>query len=221
LDKNLAAKADQMKKLDEIAVSSGLEIRQMMELAAYHIAQYCIERFQGKKIGIYVGSGNNGGDGIAAARFLYNAGIEVEIILLKPESEIKDDGKHHLELCRKIGVNVREYIPGETIEYDVVIDGLIGYALQGDPESPYKECIEQMNASEAIIVSIDIPSGFDSNAGKSLEPCVRADATLFLAYPKFGYKNEEHDEYFGECYLIDLGIPKMLYEEVKLAYPFS
>ena len=89
MEKNLVAKADQLRRLDEIAISGGLEIRQMMELASYHIAQYCIGRFKGKKVGIYVGSGNNGGDGIGVARFLHNAGMEVEVILLKSENEMK------------------------------------------------------------------------------------------------------------------------------------
>lgn len=220
MNEELTAKADQLKRLEEITISGGLEVRQMMELAAYHIAQYCIERFQGKRIGIYVGSGNNGGDGIAAARFIYNAGIEVEVVLLKSESEMKDDGKYHLDLIRKVGVKIREYSFGEKIDYDVVIDGLIGYALTGNPESSHKECIENMNDSEAIIISIDLPSGFDANAGKSLDPCVRADATLFLAYPKFGYRKEKNKKYFGECYLIDVGIPNEFYEEVGLEYPF-
>jgi NAD(P)H-hydrate epimerase len=214
------ATGEEMKKLDDIAVSNGLEIRQMMELAAYHVAQYCIERFQGKRIGIYVGTGNNGGDGVAAARFLKNAGIECEIILLKDKGDLKDDAKHHLDLAEKIGVPVHPFDSSKNISYDVVLDSLIGYALDGDPQSPYSECIESINESNSIIVSIDVPSGFDINAGKSLSPCIKADATLFLAYPKKGFKQDTNKPYFGECFLVDIGIPEALYDQVGLSYPF-
>ena len=218
MEKGSFATAAQMKKLDDIAVGSGLEIRQMMEHAAYHAAQFVIDRFEDKKVGCFAGTGNNGGDSIAAARFLHNAGFEVEIVLLKSEQDLKPDGRHHLELCKRIGVPVRHFRITDTYEYDVVLDGLIGYALQGDPMSPYKECIEMLNNSKAIIIAIDLPSGFDANEIRALEPCVRADATLFLAHAKQGYT--ENKEHFGECYLVDLGIPKILYEEVGLEYPF-
>jgi NAD(P)H-hydrate epimerase len=213
----LFAAAGQMKHLDEIAVASGLEIRQMMELAAFHVSQFCIDRFQGKSVGVFAGSGNNGADAIASARFLHNAGFTVEIVLL--EDTVSVDGQHHLELCRRLDLPIRQY--GEELpNYDVIIDGLIGYSLDGKPRGRYADCINYFNNSESIIISVDIPSGFDTESGKALEPCVQADATLFLAYAKKGFDSEKYRGYFGSGFLIDIGIPPEVYQKAKLPYPF-
>lgn len=220
MEKHFVATSNQMRKLDDAAIAAGLEVRQMMELAGYHMAQYCIERFEGKRVGVFAGSGNNGGDVIAASRFLHNAGFDVEVILLTTEEELKPDGKHHLALCKRMGIAVLPYKSEKKYDYDLILDGLIGYSLHGNPEADFKKCIEMFHQSKSIIISTDVPSGYDANSGAPLEPCVHADATLFLAYPKLGYDEPKHRQYFGDCYLIDLGIPRILYKEVGLVYPF-
>lgn len=99
--------AKEMEKLDKFAVSNGLNIGQMMELAGWHMVEVFrqLKISKSKKIAIVCGTGNKGGDGLSAARHLYNYGYrKISVILIS--SKIKDDPKHHLNLLKKMKIPV-------------------------------------------------------------------------------------------------------------------
>lgn len=215
------ATADTARRLDQTAIRMGVSAVQMMELASYHIGQFCLDRFSGKRIGVVAGGGNNGADALSSARFMVNGGLSVEIVLAEPAGKLSPLGKQHLSVLKKMGVRVRTYSSKGIFSYDVIVDGLIGYSLKGNPKGVYSDCIRAINASSAIIVSVDVPSGYDANSGAALNPCVRADATLFLASPKAGYTLKRNKGFFGECYLVDIGVPVNAYRVSGVAYPFA
>ncbi len=215
------ATADTARKLDQTAIRMGVSAVQMMELASYHIGQFCLDKFSGKRIGVIAGGGNNGADALSSARFMVNGGLSVEIILAESANKLSLLGKQHLSVLRKMGVRVRAYSLKNSLAYDVIVDGLIGYSLKGDPAGVYADCICAMNASHAIIVSIDVPSGYDANVASALAPCIKADATIFLASPKAGYTLKRNKSFFGECYLVDIGVPVKAYQVSGIRYPFS
>lgn len=211
----------QMERLDILAVRYGLQIRQMMELAGFHM----LEVFQAfriqknKKIVVVVGKGNKGGDGLCAARHLINNGWQVSIVLISRKMSV--DAQHHLELLQKMKADIVLFSRKKRKAMqligtaDYLIDALIGYHLKGSPRGDFKMLIELMNAVPAKIIAYDIPSGLDSTTGKCLEPTVRAIATLTLALPKLAFKAKAGQEVSGKIFLGDIGIPHFLYDKIQ------
>jgi NAD(P)H-hydrate epimerase len=210
--------AKEMEKLDILAVKNGLEIRQMMELAGFHMVEVFrqLKIKKSKKITIVCGTGNKGGDGLSAARHLHNYGYKkISVILVS--SRIKDEPKHHLNLLKKIKIPIHIYTrkADELIKNsDILIDALIGYHLDGPPRGKFSELIEVMNKSKKRIISYDLPSGA-SAAGKCLNPCIKAHATLTLALPKKIFRTKKGMKMSGKVFLADIGIPAFLYDKIK------
>jgi len=213
--------AQEMERLDEVAVENGLEIRQMMELAGFHMTQLCKHLMYGYTTSfvIAVGKGNKGGDGIAAARHLVNHGWR-HVSIVCSSSEIKDDANHHLRLCRDMNVPIilweddEEYARTVLLSADVIIDSLIGYHLDGRPRGIIASMIRTIQSSSADIIAYDIPSGVDATTGECLSPCITADVTLTLALPKKVFVTDEGSKHSGHVYIGDIGIPSWMYEQV-------
>ncbi len=213
--------AKEMEELDELAVEHGLEIRQMMELAGWHM----LTLFQQegidttKHIVVVVGKGNKGGDGLSAARHLKNYGYHVSVVLSR--EDLKPDPLHHLKLLQEMSLDIVNYAeePEDAANMissaDVIIDSLIGYHLVGAPHGAISELIELVNTSEAKIVAYDVPSGVDATTGECLNPCITADITLTLALPKQLLQTETGKAKSGTVYLADIGIPAFLYDEIE------
>ena len=215
------ATREHMQKLDDLAVENGLHVRQMMELAGWAIVPLFqeLKKSADKRIGVVVGKGNKGGDGLCAARHLVNAGHEVTIIMVRPD--ISPDAAHQLELLQKMEVHILFFEEHEDAtvrciaESDILIDALIGYNLVGAPRSNFAHVITHMNESSARMVSYDIPSGMDASPGECFAPCITADVTLTLALPKRAFLQPAAKKYFGSLYLADIGIPSFLYDAVE------
>jgi len=208
--------AKEMEQLERLTMAAGLEIRQMMELAGWHMLTV-FERLRIKKgvnIVVVVGKGNKGGDGLAASRHLINHGWQVQVLLL--DQEISLDSSHHLKLLEKMQAPTALF--SEKKEWiakaDVLVDGLIGYHLEGVPRGVFKDAIEAMNNAGKKIISYDLPSGVDPTTGKCLEPCIQAFATLSLAMPKKIFETKEGRERSGKVFIADIGIPDFLYNKI-------
>jgi len=210
------ASAKDLNQLDKLAVQNGLSVRQMMELAGWH----CLGVFErlgwtnDKKVLVMVGTGHKGGDGLTAARHLINYGYLVSIVLL--DKNIKPDAAHHLELLKKMHVPVYFFSESHNIlkEADIIVDALIGYNLQGEPRGYFAESIDQINKSGKPVLSYDLPSGFDVGTGQAAQRCVKATATLSLAWPKKGFQGD-NSQYTGRIFLGDVGIPQFIYDQIS------
>lgn len=208
--------AKEMEQLDRLAVADGLEIRQMMELAGWHM----LAVFERLKIGkdthvvVVTGKGNKGGDGLSASRHLVNHGWHVQVVLL--DKEISLDSSHHLKLLEKMHVPITLFVEKkEWIEQaDILIDGLIGYHLEGAPRGVFKDAIKAMNHAGKKIISYDVPSGVDPTTGECLDLCIQAFATLSLAMPKKVFETKEGRAKSGKIFIADIGIPKFLYNKI-------
>lgn len=213
--------ADEMEQLDNLVVSNGLEIRQMMELAGWHIIFLFQELkiTKDKKVLIVCGKGNKGGDGLSAARHLINYGYDVDIILVS--GEIKEDSQHHLDLLEKM--NVPFFIFNEdkdkaqnlVSKSDIIIDALLGYHLDGAPRDNFAVLINLINSAGKHVIAYDLPSGMNATTGECLEPCVAANTTLTLALPKKCFQVEQGQKNSGDIFLADIGIPSFLYDKIS------
>jgi len=212
----------QMEKIDILAVKHGLQIRQMMELAGWHMVEVFnrLKIAKDKHITIIVGKGNKGGDGLCAARHLINNGWKKASVVLISK-KMTEGAEHHLRLLQKMKVNIvffpraKQQAIKKIAGADYLIDSLIGYHLQGSPRGDFKILIELMNAVPGKIIAYDIPSGLDSTSGKCLEPTIRAFCTLTLALPKKAFKTKAGQRMSGKIFLGDIGIPDFLYNMIK------
>lgn len=202
-------------KLDELMIEYfGIPVVMMMELASYRLAELVRLRYPTKKqVLICAGKGNNGGDGIAAARHLLNFGYEPVIFLLS--EELKEEPAQHLAIAKKLDIRV---VTGfDDLELllhtvDLVLDCLLGYNVNGVPRGAYAETILKMNESGKPILACDMPSGVDTDEGAIFEPYIRAETILFLSLPKQGC-----DSLPAEKYVADMGVPAALYPMIGLA----
>jgi NAD(P)H-hydrate epimerase len=212
-----ALNSEQMREVDRIMVEElGVRIIQMMESAGAGIAEVCKEilgSLDKKKILVLSGKGNNGGDGIVAARYLRNWGAKPKIIMAdKPGSDLI---ANQLKIIENFGIDCFKYneldLAKEISNSDLVIDSLIGYSLQGDPKDPIAGIIRKCNDNAKSVLAVDVPSGMDPDSGHPRNPCIRADATATLALPKTGILKTEARKLVGELFLVDIGIPPELY----------
>lgn len=213
------ASAKQMKKLDRLAVQNGLSILQMMELAGWQMLNLfrLVQIPKRAKTLVLCGKGNNGGDGLAAARHLINYGYDVKVILAV--ANLNEHAGHQLKLLRKMQVPImlfsktRNRAKQEIHQANVVIDALIGYNLSGPPRGEFAALITLANQSQAKIIAYDLPSGADAEK-KCFVPCVRADYSLTLALPKKAFQNPNTKKNAGKVFVADLGIPARIYDKV-------
>ncbi|MFH1977897.1 MAG: NAD(P)H-hydrate epimerase [Candidatus Aenigmatarchaeota archaeon] len=214
---------EQMTKIDELAVKHfGIEIMQMMEIAGKNTAEMArkmLKRVKGKEIVCLAGKGNNGGDALVAAKYLTNWGAKVTVINVNHPDEMNQLTKEqngilrsmHVSLLYTTNVMAFEKIFKTT---DLIIDGLLGYSVNGNPRGFYGKVIEMANHVNKKILSIDIPSGLDPNTGEAYEPCIKASVTLCLTLPKKGCV--ENKKFAGDIYVADMGIPNEVYELMGL-----
>lgn len=215
------ASLNQITELDRLAIEqAGLDILQMMEMAGNKFALVVKNHFsnlKGKNILILSGTGNNGGDGLSAARYLSNWGAKVTVILAK--QDLKVAPKHHMSILKKMDIDIKSAATSLP-PTDLIVDALLGYNQQGDAKSPFDYLISKSNESAAPIFAFDNPSGLNIETGDPTNSTIKATVTVTLAVIKRGLVEQKAKKYVGDLYLVDLGIPKRVYEKVGLEFPF-
>jgi NAD(P)H-hydrate epimerase len=213
----------QMIEVDRLMIEEyGISLLQMMENAGRALATLARDRFldgdpRRKPVTVLAGTGGNGGGALVAARMLHNAGATVSILTTRPDDRFSSAAAYQLAIVRRFGIPVSEGVPPTgRLPADVVLDGLIGYSLSGNPHGAAAGLITWANQTTTPILSLDTPSGLDVTTGKPGEPTVRATATLTLALPKQGFRAPESKPYVGELYLADIGVPPQLYAYIGL-----
>ncbi|HLD18928.1 MAG TPA: NAD(P)H-hydrate epimerase [Candidatus Nanoarchaeia archaeon] len=205
----------QMTELDRLMGERyNISIPQMMEIAGLLTAQLAIQVSKGKKILILCGHGNNGGDGLCAARHLINFGYDITIVIAK--ENLGDAAALQKDVLKKMNVTINVWPTNlDFSKFDLIIDALLGFNLNGAPKEPYASIIRKANSAGVPIISVDIPSGLDADSGVAYEPCIKANYTLCMGAVKNGCKKE----FCGEIYIGYIGVPAELYEGLKIEKP--
>lgn len=207
--------AGQVRELDRIAIEGfgidGYALMQRAGLAAYRLLRY---RFPGvRRLAVYCGSGNNGGDGYVLAALAMQAGLAVRLIAV---GDAKTDAtKRALADFRAAGGAPERFDAGGPPDADVMVDALLGTGLARAPAGDYGRAIEQINATGRPVLALDIPSGLDADTGAALEPCVCADATATFIGRKLGCFTADGRAVAGRVYFDDLGVPPDVYGSVE------
>ncbi len=208
-----------MRELDRRAVvEHGLDVVSLMEVAGASLAREAAEmRRQAGRAGhalVLAGAGNNGGDGLAAARHLRARGVPVRVLLWGDPERMELVPRRNLDLLRPAAVPVLMHPAlAETAELihaaGVVLDCLFGTGFHGVPRAPLPDVIAAANASGAPILSADIPSGLSGDLGLGpAGPCIRASRTLCMGAVKAGLFAEPGRSYAGTVLLEPLGLPE-------------
>lgn len=198
--------AKQMKEADGRMIQK-MEIPSLvlMERAALKCVDILEQEVTGfQSVLVVCGSGNNGGDGLAIARILYEKGVSVEAAFVGKMESRSQETRQQMTILQNIGVPVVQELLEK--EYDVIIDAVFGIGLSRMIEGRYRDVIERMNRYSGYKVSVDIASGVSADTGEILGCAFRADLTVTFAYAKAGQLFYPGAEYTGKLSVQPIGI---------------
>lgn len=170
----------QSKLLDDHAINIiGFPGLVLMEKAAMTLVSVIMEREdQDSGILIVCGSGNNGGDGLAAARMLHQHGFRTAVVLVGDPEKMTPDTRKQLALAAACDVPLQSEEAVGSPVFSVLVDSLFGVGLSRDISGVYEKVIKDINASGKKIYAVDIPSGINGDDGRVMKVAVRADVTV-------------------------------------------
>jgi ADP-dependent NAD(P)H-hydrate dehydratase / NAD(P)H-hydrate epimerase len=190
--------------IDEVGVPS----LDLMEAAGGAVAEAAQESARPGPIRVVCGKGNNGGDGLVAARRLAATGHEVEALLLWPADELSGDAAANLE---RLESDAREVSPGDfagaLAGSGAVVDAIFGTGFEGAPRAPADAAIDAINGSGAPVIAADIASGIDASTGEAAGVAVNATATVSFHAAKLGHWIAPGKAHAGELRVVAIGIP--------------
>ena len=191
----------------------------LMEHAAIECANFIIEHSHCEDtICIVCGPGNNGGDGLALARILQNADLNYKIFCYCPKKKYMSDcEKIQFDIIKQLKIPYT-HIADEFILHmessQIIVDALFGNGLSRNIDGEYMRIIDACNNLSCKKISIDIPSGIHATTGCLLGCAFNADFTISLDCFKFGQWIRDGKKYCGKTICVDIGIPKILHENV-------
>ncbi|HYO46563.1 MAG TPA: NAD(P)H-hydrate dehydratase, partial [Gemmatimonadota bacterium] len=201
--------------VDRAAIHAGLPGAAMMETAGRAVAEAIDARWPDGRVVVFAGGGNNGGDGLVAARILHAAGRRVELVLFFDPAKSTGDAATQWRLVEPLGLAVALVgdARGARAAVDAArgaacaVDALLGTGLAGDVREPIRSAIEALDAAPVPIVAVDAPSGLDGTTGRVRGAVARADVTITFGFPKPGLFLAEGPEKVGRLIVVPLGVP--------------
>eukprot|EP00877_Chromochloris_zofingiensis_P011474 jgi/Chrzof1/6580/Cz19g01230.t1 len=209
---------------EELMGPLGFSVDQLMELAGLSVAcslssEYPVDSHS--RVLVIAGPGNNGGDGLVAARHLHHFGYSVQVCYPKPTDKPLYNGL--VTQCKALGIpflspdQLMSVEPSLTAVYDVIIDAIFGFSFKGTPRPPFDTILQllQPSSSPPAIVSVDIPSGWDVEGGDVSGSGLMPDMLVSLTAPKKAaqsFKGAHH--YLGGRF-----VPPAIQNKYKLTVP--
>lgn len=223
--------SDKMKRVDKYCIDvlgiSGMILMENAAIKVFNEINKSLKEIKDKKIAIFSGVGNNGGDGLAIARHCYLNGYDVQVLIIGDLNKASNDFGENFEIIKNINKIDNDKIKLEFIrgfkdltkleslsDIDVVVDSIFGTGLKRNVEGIYKETILKINSLGACVFAVDVPSGINSDNGRVMGEAVKAKETITLQIMKEGFLNGNILEYLGEIKVVDIGIPKKVIELV-------
>ncbi len=166
-------------------------------------------------VGVVCGKGNNGGDGFVVARLALLAGYETRVLVVGSCDDIKGDARIFMEAYQRLGGHISqvhsEGCVAEAIsglgDCSVLVDALLGTGIKGEVHGAIRAAIEAWPRVRTI--SVDIPSGLDTDTGECLGVCIEADVTVTFQFAKKGFSQSQARKYLGRLVVADIGIPEV------------
>lgn len=217
----ILATAAQMRELDEKAIRErGISSLVLMENAARAVADAAIrlaEESGGtpgrRRAAVFCGAGNNGGDGIAAARLLREAGWEVRAVLVGRRCRMTGDAREMERRLERKGGRLEDFTPAIPrlaawcLTADVLVDAIFGVGLNTALEGDALTAVTMMNTCAIPVVAVDIASGVEADTGRVLGGAVEAAVTVTFTLPKIGHYVDKGALHRGRLEVADIGVP--------------
>ena len=202
----------QMMQIEENGHQMGFFRKLMMENAGAATARYIHERYpdiSSKKVKVFAGLGNNGGDAFVVARHLAGFGCRPTVILLGHPDMIKtEEARSNWKILEKMNT-VNLLLTSKTSEItndaEIIVDGILGTGIVGNIREPYSSAIDLINQSHAFKLAVDIPSGLDPDTGVVHDKCVNCDVTITFHQMKIGLPKGK--DMCGRIIVEKIGIP--------------
>ena len=164
-----------------------------------------------QRIGVFVGKGNNGGDGLVIARQLAHAGCDVHIFLVSPAESFTGDAATNLQIAQNLGLPIADAVTAiSQTRCELFVDAIFGTGLRRPVVGEIADVIEGINRLPVPVIAVDLPSGLDADTGQPLGACVRADKTVTIGFPKRGLLLHPGAEFAGKLEVADIGFPKQV-----------
>ncbi len=210
-----ACYAQQMRSVDRAATEIGfVPSIVLMENAAIACVNELKKDFDltGKSVAVFCGKGNNGGDGLAIARHLYNMGVDTGVFLVNGNS-YTGDAKINFDIVSGMDIPLDTVADTEGLEhiirsYDIVVDAIFGTGISGNVRGTAYDVIKIINENAKYILSVDVPSGINSDSGEICGICINADKTVTFAGYKIGMLMYPASECTGEIKVDMISMPK-------------
>ena len=205
----------EIRQVDQDAVKElGIPSLMLMENAARGVCERIQQAGVWRSITIFAGPGNNGGDGLAIARLLAARGINAHVYLIRTGKDLSEDAACNYRFLAKCGIPVEEpslkvlqEFVASLSDQDLIVDAMLGTGTRGQLRSPFAELAEAINVSDAMVLAVDTPTGFECDTGLVNGPCVRADWTVTFVGLKTGFLRDSASQYTGVVWVSDIGIP--------------
>jgi NAD(P)H-hydrate epimerase len=202
---------DQMYDIENKGHDMGFLKKFMMENAGAAAVKRLVEKFgdvESRNILIFVGLGNNGGDGLVMARHLAGYNAKVTVMLLGSSEKIKtDESNWNWSILEKMP-SVKLMTGGSTdfdFKPDVIVDGILGTGISGNIREPYASAINFINQTDCFKFAVDVPSGLDPQTGETANIYTKCDVTTTFHKMKQGIPKRK--DLTGELYVEKIGIP--------------
>jgi len=205
-------------QIEENGHQMGFLRKFMMENAGAATVKRIVEKYSSvwsidpnyKKILVFAGLGNNGGDGLVIARHLAGYGVNVTVFLLgEPDNIRSEECSWNWSLLEKMksvklltGGNLEDL---NNLEFEIIIDGILGTGISGEIREPHASAIEFINEKVNNVVAVDVPSGLNPDTGEANKRCVNANMTVTFHRMKVGMPKAK--DMCGKIFVEKIGIP--------------
>jgi NAD(P)H-hydrate epimerase len=220
LDENIVMTRQQVRDFDKWAIESlkipGVVLMENAGKNFVDIIMPDIRESGVKKICIFCGTGNNGGDGYVIARHLENNNFRTKAVIVGDIEKIAGDAKTNLEIIRNMGLKIENIGTVEMTSeskiaevmrgFDLIIDAIFGTGLTGQLRPEYQCLINAINSAGRDIFAVDIPSGLDCDTGDPLGCAIKAKRTITFVAMKQGVLNDSAKQYTGKVDVASIGI---------------
>jgi NAD(P)H-hydrate epimerase len=219
----------QIKEIDDYTIiNEPVASADLMERAADQLLRWYVRNFdRSRRVIIFTGPGNNGGDGLALARLLSVNRFNTEVFFVRTSGKTSDDWNHNFQRLEKETtvlfntIDSIEHFPLISSE-DVVVDAIFGSGLTRPAEGLSSLVINKLNHAESVIVSIDLPSGLSGEDNSSNKPdnIIQADFTLSFEFPKLAFMFAENSRFTGEWHILPIGLNPNAIRNTNTPYSF-
>lgn len=222
--------AAQMRDLDLAAIEKyGIPSIVLMENAGRGTVDAMVRllgSLEDKVVSIFVGPGNNGGDGLVIARHIHQRGGRPEIFLLVEAKQLKGDAAVNFRIVQKLPIPVHLLLSVDDLtaaevlfkKSDIIVDSIFGTGLAREVTGHFVETIRRINRFTCPVIAVDVPSGLCADTGRILGTCVQADLTATFGLAKPGQATGSGKDCVGELEVVDIGIPPEAWQNADIRF---